>query len=285
MNGTPLFAEVNGIRIAYEKTGQGYPLLLLHGFPRTHRVWSRVTPALARRFTVVAPDRRGYGDSDRPTDSASYDNANMTQDALGLARHLGWTEFLVVGHDRGSPDARRLVGDHPDVVRGAMILDGLPEGVKLAQRQDTTGRQWYFDFFRQRGVAEQLIGQNPRLFFSLFLDRNPHLSREEHEYYVQMFCRPGTVEAILADYRAGLEVDRVYWEEQVRAGRKLRTPLYVVWGAQGPAAGAPVLEAWRQVAESVRGEAVPESGHYVQEQQPEAVARHILRFADELGLP
>jgi haloacetate dehalogenase len=285
MTGTPLYARVNGIRVAYDRTGQGYPLLLLHGFPRTRRTWEKVSPVLAARFTVVAPDRRGYGDSDRPPDPASYDNATMARDALELGRHLGWSEFLVVGHDRGAPVAQRLAADHPGILRGAVILDSLPQGISRGERRDPTGRTWYFDFFRQRGVAEQLINANARLFFSLFLDRNPHLSPEEHAFYVEAFCRPGTVEAILADYRAGLEVDPLTWQEALRAGRKIHTPLYVIWGDRGPSAGAPVLEAWREMAEDVRGEVVQGSGHYVQEQQPEAVARHILKFADLLGLP
>ena len=282
---TPQYANVNGIRIAYETAGSGFPLLLLHGFPRTRRTWEKVARALTPRFTMVMPDRRGYGDTDRPADPNAYDNATMTQDAIGLMDHLDLTEFMVVGHDKGAPTARRITAGHQDRVRGAVILDGMPEGVSMPRPRDTTGRSWYFDFFRQRNVAEPLIGQNPRLFFSLFLDRNPHLTAEEHEYYVQMFCRRGSVDAILADYRSGLEVDSVYWREQVDAGARIGTPLCLLWGGRGPTANAPVLEAWRQVADDVRGEVIEDAAHYVHEEQPEDVAGHILRFADELGVP
>ena len=281
----PLYAEVNGIRVAYDRTGDGFPLLLLHGFPRTRRTWAQVTPPLAERFTVVAPDRRGYGDSDRPSDAATYDNVHMVQDALELMQQLGWDEFLVVGHDKGAPVARRLATDYPDRVRGAIIVDGIAEGANVERRRDTTGRSWYFDFFRQRDVAEQIIGQNPGLFFGLFLDRNPHLSPEQRAFYVEQFSKPGTVEAILADYRASLEGDRQKWAEEAASGRKIRTPICVIWGADGSSGGAPVVEAWRQVADDVRGEEVAGSAHYVHEQQPEAMARHIMRFADELELP
>ena len=285
MIGDVSYARVNGARIAYEVNGQGFPLLLLHGFPRTHRTWEKVIPALADRFTVAALDRRGYGDSDRPQNPATYDNANMTLDAIELTRHLGWEQFVVVGHDRGAPVARRLAMDYPEAVRGVMIVDGSPQELGSG-RPDPTGRSWYFAFFRQRGVAEQLIGQDPRLFFSLFLDRNPHLTPEEHEYYVQMFCRRGTVDAILADYRAGLEIDPEYWAEQTRVGRKVRVPLYAIWGSRGPSANSPVLEQWRQVADDVRGgEAIADAGHYVHEEQPEAAVAHVMRFADGLGIP
>ena len=285
MANEPLYADVNGIRIAYDRTGNGFGLLLLHGFPRTRRTWAEVTPALARRFTVVAPDRRGYGDSERPSDPSTYEAAPMLQDALELTQHLGWKEFIVVGHDKGAPAARRLAADHPGLVRGAVIVDGMAEGANVERRRDTTGRGWYFDFFRQRGVAEQIIGQNPGLFFGLFLDRNPHLSPEQRAFYVEQYSKPGVVEAVLADYRAGLETDRGYWVEELAAGRRIRTPMCVIWGADGSNGGAPVVEAWRQVADDVRGEEVSGAGHYVHEQQPEATVGHIMRFADELGVP
>jgi pimeloyl-ACP methyl ester carboxylesterase len=182
------------------------------------------------------------------------------------------------------PTARRIALDNQARVRGAVLLDGMPDGVSIERPRDLTGRTWYFDFFRQRGVAEQLIGQDPALFFSLFLDRNPHLTEEEHAYYTAMFARRGTTEAILADYRHSLEGDREAWTAVAKSGMKMRVPVLALWGGRGPTAGAPVVEAWRQVAEDVRGEVVPDSAHYVQEEQPEFVARRILAFADELGV-
>ena len=278
-------ARVNGIRIAYEQHGNGFPLLMLHGFPRTHRVWSKVLPGLTRRFTVVTPDRRGYGDSERIADPSAFSNEMMASDAWELTRSLGWDQFLLVGHDRGAPDARRVAADHPANVRGLMIIDNPPQGVSTGQRRDPRGRDWYLGFFLQRGVAEQIMNQNPALFFSLFLDRNPHLSREEHEYYVRMFSRPGTVEAVLADYRAAAEIDQLYWEEWLKSGSKLKVPLYLIWGDRGPSANQPMLDLWKQVAEDVRGAAVADAAHYVQEEQPEAMVQHLMRFADELGIP
>ena len=280
----PQYAKINGIRIAYETTGSGFPLLMLHGFPRTHRTWEKVTPILAERFTLVMPDRRGYGDSDRGSPPEAYENVNMASDMLGIMDHLGIGDFIVVGHDKGMPTARRIAVDNENRVQGAVLLDGMPEGADVPRTQDTTGRAWYFNFFRQRGVAEQLIGQNPHLFFSLFLERNSHLTAEENDYYVNMFCRRGSVEAILADYRAGLEVDGEHWRAQAETGVKMAVPVLALWGGRGPTANAPVLEAWRQVAVNVRGEVVENSAHYVQEEQPEFIAERILAFADELGI-
>lgn len=284
MHDKPNYAQINGIRVAYDRTGDGYPLIALHGFPRNRKVWSKLTPLLNPRFTVLAPDRRGYGDSDRPADPSTYDNATMARDALALVDRLGWTQFVVVGHDKGAPTAQRLARDHPDHVRALVILDAGPAGYGSGTPRDPSGRSWYFDFFRQRGVAEQIIDQNPRLFFSLFLDRNPHLSREEHEYFLETFCRPGSVDAVLADYRAGLEEDQARWQEEAQSGTKIRVPVCILWGGRGPSASAPMLDRWREAAVDVRGAPIPDAAHYVQEEQPALVAEHIFRFADELGI-
>ena len=265
MTQTPQFAEINGTRIAYSVTVSGFPLLMLHGFPRTRRTWESVTPALAQRFTVVAPDRRGYGDSGRGSAPEAYENGSLAADCIALADHLSWQEFMVVGHDKGAPVARRLAADLLGRVRGTMLIDGVPTGVSMPERKDPTGRTWYFDFFRQRGFSEQIIGQNPGLFFGLFLDRNPHLSPEEHAFYVAEYSKPGSVDAVLADYRADLEVDPGYWKNQMAAGRKIETPLYIIWGDKGAAANAPVMDAWHQAATDVRGEVVVDAGHYVHE--------------------
>ena len=277
------FATVNGVRTAYETMGDGFPLIALHGFPRTRRTWEKVTPALAERFTVVAPDRRGYGDSEGIADPAAYGLASMAADAVALMDHLGHERFLVVGHDKGAPTARRLAADLPDRVAGMVQIDSGPQGVG-AERRDPSGRQWYFDFFRQRNVAEPIVNAIPELFFGLFLDRNPHLTPEERAFYVEMFSRPGTADAVIWDYRLALEEDPDYWRAEVAAGRKLAVPVLSIWGASGPSARADVLAAWREVADDVRGGPVEGSAHYVQEQQPEAVVSAIMGFADELGL-
>lgn len=278
------FASVNGVRTAYETSGTGFPLLALHGFPRTHRTWEKVTPALSQRFTVVAPDRRGYGDSEHIADPTAYGLDAMTADAAALMDHLGHDRFLVVGHDKGAPTARRLAADLPERVAGMVQIDSTPQGVG-PERRDPSGRQWYFDFFRQRNVAEQIVNAVPELFFGLFLDRNPHLTPEERAFYVGMFSRPGAADAVIWDYRLALEEDPDYWRAEVAAGRRVTVPVLAIWGASGPSAGAPVLDAWREVAEDVCGGPIADCAHYVHEQQPQAAVEQVLRFADELGLP
>jgi haloacetate dehalogenase len=281
----PRYAHVNGVQIAFEESGSGFPIVLLHGFPRTRRLWSKVTPALSPRFTVVAADRRGYGESERPGPEAPFDSGTIAQDHLELMRSLGHQRFLVVGHDRGAPVARRMAAEYPGSVVGALILDTAPQGAGYSPPRDSSGRTWYLDFFRQRDVAEQIIGQNPRLFFSLFINRHLHLTPEEHAFYADAFSRPGSTEAVLADYRAGTEIDGPYWEAEAAAGHKIHVPVYVIWGARGPAADAPMLDIWRRVADDVHGEVIANSAHYIPEEQPQATAGHVIRFADYLRLP
>jgi haloacetate dehalogenase len=163
-------------------------------------------------------------------------------------------------------------------------MDAAPQGAGPPPPRDPSGRSWYLDFFRQRDVAEQIIGQNPRLFFSLFVSRHQHLTLEEHEFYTESFARPGGTEAVLADYRAGAEIDSDYWAAESKSGRKIQVPIYAIWGERGPSANAAVLEAWQQVASDVQGEVVPDSAHYIHEEQPEATVRHIQRFAVYLGI-
>jgi len=284
MTASPQYATVNGVRIAYELSGNGFPIVLLHGFPRTRRLWSRVAPRLAEHFTVLTPDRRGYGDSERPAPPAPYDSGTLALDTLELTRQLGFDRFLVVGHDRGAPVARRLAADHADSVVGAVIMDSIPQGAAYEAPRDRSGRSWYLDFFRQRGVAEPIIGQNPRLFFSLFISRHQHLTPEEHEFYAEAFSRPGSTEAVLADYRAGFEMDGPYWDEAAKAGRKIAVPIYLIWAAAGPVGNAPVLDLWRQVAIDVDGAGIANTAHYIPEEQPEQAAGHIAGFARRLGL-
>lgn len=124
----PDHAQVNGVKLAYDRVGGGLPMLLIHGFPRDRRLWRKLVPLLQGRFDTVAMDRRGYGDSERPSDPATYDNRTMAQDALELVQQLGWQRFVVVGHDLGQPVAQRLAADHPDLIAGCVFLDSLPPG-------------------------------------------------------------------------------------------------------------------------------------------------------------
>ena len=287
MNTETQYADVNGIRIAYERDGSGFPLLLLHGYPETRRMWRTVASALTERFDVVNMDLRGYGESDRPDDPDGYDKRKMGEDALALALSLGWERFLIAGHDRGGRASRRLAADHPEALVGASLLDILPMEYVFDQGRDGYARRyWHWYFFLQRGLPERLIKQDPTGFLTqLFHRRGEVLDLENVAHYIEPFATPGSVEAILSDYRTAFDVDRPRWIEEVGAGHKITVPLQILWGELGNINDEPALDVWRNVAEDVRGSVVMGSGHYIPEEQPQEVIRLLNEFADELGLP
>jgi haloacetate dehalogenase len=271
-------------RIAYDRLGSGPPILLLHGWPQTRRMWRLVVPALAERFSVVAADLRGYGDSEPPADSNEYDKRSMGQDMFGLMDSLGFAErFLVVGHDRGARVARRMAADHPERLAGAALLDIMPMEWVFEQGEGGYARRyahWYF--MLSRGLAEAAMSAVPRAFAMYQFERSHvPLDPAAVEHYIEMFSRPQSIAASLGDYRSAFEVDRPRWQAEVAEGRLIQAPLLVLWGAEGNLRDAPVLEEWQKRARDVRGHGVPGSGHYIPEEQPQAVIEAVGRFASE----
>jgi haloacetate dehalogenase len=271
-------------RIAYDRTGSGPLLLLLHGWPQTRRMWRLVAPALAERFTVVTADLRGYGDSQPADDPSGYDKRAMSEDMLRLLDEIGLRDrFLVVGHDRGARVARRMAADHPDRLVGAALLDIMPMEWVFEQGQAGYARRYYHWYFMlQSGVAEAAMTAVPRAFaMSQFERAHVPLERSAIEHYVEMFSRLPSIAASLADYRTAYEVDRPRWVDELAAGQRIEVPLLVLWGAEGNLRDAPVLQEWRLRATSVEGHPIAESGHYIPEEQPQAVIDVIATFAAE----
>lgn len=277
---------VDGVQIAFERTGQGVPLLLVHGWPQTRRIWRRVVPGLSDRFTVVRADLRGYGDSDPAPDPAGYDKRSMSEDMVALMDELGLGErFLVVGHDRGARVTRRMAADHPDRVAGAALIDIMPMEWVFEGAGGHPDRYFHWFFHLKRGLAEELVGARPEVYARDQLARaHVPLDPADVEHYVACFRRPHSIEATLGDYRTAFDVDRVRWLEELAAGRRIEVPLALLWGEQGNLGDVPVLEEWGRRATDVRGQAVADCGHYVPEEQPERVVDAVHRFADELGL-
>ncbi len=282
------FAQGQGVQIAYERTGVGPLLLLIHGFPQTRRMWRHVIPALAQRFTVIAADLRGYGDSQPSTDANSYDKHTMSEDLLALITEIGFTErFFVVGHDRGARVTRRMAADHPERLVGAALLDIMPmEWVFSQGNAGYANRYWHWYFHLQRGMAEDMIRACPKEYAAYQLARaHVKLEPADVEHYCALFSRPHTIAASLADYRTAFEIDRPRWEQDIASGKRIQIPLQLLWGEKGNLRDAPVLEEWQKRALSVRGHVIHSSGHFVAEEQPEQVVQAINAFADELRLP
>ena len=267
--------------------GSGPPLLLLHGHPQTHAMWHLVAPALARHFTVVMMDLRGYGDSIRPAgdaDHAAYSKRAMSLDALAVMRHFGFERFGVLAHDRGARVAHRLALDHSSAVTRMLLLDIAPT---LAMYENTTQAfataYWHWFFLIQPPpLPEALIESNPaRYVRSVMGKRHAGLAAfapealAEYERCAQI---AGTAQAICEDYRASSTIDLAHDRADMAAGKKLTQPLKVLWGEHGAVGQCfDVLALWRERADQVTGNSLP-CGHYIAEEAPDLLIAQALDF-------
>ncbi len=161
--------EVNGVRIRTATGGNGPPLLMLHGHLQMHLTWHKVAPALAKRFTIVAPDLRGYGDSAKPeggADHANYSKRAMAADLVGVMHQLGFERFMVVGHDRGGRVAHRMVLDSPQAVEKLVLIDIAPTATMYARTNMEFARRyfWWFFLIQPAPLPERLISGDPDFF-------------------------------------------------------------------------------------------------------------------------
>ena len=272
--------EVGGVRLHYRTAGQGPLMVLLHGWPQTWYCWRRLIPLLAGRATVLAPDLRGYGLSDKPP--GGYDKRTMAGDVRALVRQLGHERVaLLVGHDRGARVAHRWALDHPGEVERLALLDVVPTRETFRRMDATVARSyWHWLFHLQPDLPELLVGANVEAYLRWFFERwtwNRAAVDDGVAEYVRAFSAPGALRAAFDDYRAtfaDLEAD----EASVAAGERLTMPLLVLWGAAGLPARLPVAEIWRGYAGEVDAHAIPECGHFLAEEQPAAVAERLLGF-------
>jgi haloacetate dehalogenase len=286
--------DVDGTTINLRTAGSGPPVLLLHGYPQSHVMWHRVAPRLAERFTVVVPDLRGYGDSDKPHDDPAhhaYSKRVMARDQVAVMRRLGHQRFAVAGHDRGGRVAYRLALDHPEVVTRLALLDIVPTVTvfdAVDKRVATDTFHWFF-LIQPYDFPERLIGADPEYFLKHLLGRwsgdglKP-FAPEALAEYVRCFSQPATVHATCEDYRAGATVD--YDADAADRGRRrIGCPVLVLWGGRGRVERRDPLVVWREWADEVRGGPLP-CGHFLAEEQPEATAEALHRFfLDDGGGP
>jgi haloacetate dehalogenase len=279
-----------GIRIAAITGGRGAPLLLLHGHPQTHAIWHRVAPVLAERFTVVAADLRGYGDSAKPegdADHANYSKRALAADQVALMRHFGFARFDVLAHDRGARVAHRPAMDHADAVRRLVLLDIAPTLAMYAQTTDEFARAYWHWFFliQPAPLPERLIEADPAAYVSDVMGRRsaglaPFDSRALAEY-IRCIALPGAAHGLCEDCRASAGIDLAHDQADRDAGRTLAMPLLALWGEQGVIHRCfePLAE-WRRVALDVRGEPLP-CGHYIAEEAPKALLARVLPFLSQ----
>ncbi len=281
----PRRISVDGVEINCRIGGQGPALLLLHGHPQTLVMWHKVAPRLAERFTLVAADLRGYGDSAKPEAGAeAYSKRTLARDNVELMRLLGHERFAVLAHDRGARVAHRLALDHPAAVERLMLLDIAPTLAMYRQTDEAFARAYWHWFFliRPAPLPERLIEADPEGYLKGVMGtRSAGLAPFPPEVlaeYLRCLSLPGTARGICEDYRASAGIDLEHDQADQEAGRRLELPLRILWGVEGTVGRCfdPLAE-WRQVATQVSGRALP-GGHYLAEELPDLVADEALAF-------
>ncbi|CAE6687363.1 alpha/beta fold hydrolase [Paraburkholderia nemoris] len=278
---------VDGIRIHAIRGGNGPALLLLHGHPQTHAIWHKVAPTLARHFTVIAADLRGYGDSGKPQgtpDHSNYSKRRMATDQVSLMRAQGFTQFAVVGHDRGGRVAARMALDHPQAVTKLVTLDVAPTLAMYEQTSFEFARAYWHWFFlvRPAPFPETLIRADPDLYLKQTIGaRSAGLAPftdAAYAEYLRCLSDPATAHGICEDYRASITIDLDHDRASLAEGQKIECNFLALWGAQGVIEQCfePLAE-WRQWSAHVSGEALP-CGHYIPEEAPELLLERVLPF-------
>lgn len=278
-------ASVNGQTIAYARGGDGPPLLLLHGFPQTHAMWKDVAPKLATRFTVIAADLRGYGDSSKPQGTENYSFRAMAADQSALMADLGFDRFHLVGHDRGARTAHRLALDTSDAVQTLTLMDIVPTHLLLDDLNRHVAKAYYHWFFLAQPAPfpETMIAADPDAYFTSCLLGWGAAKIEDFEpdalaAYRKAWRDPDTIRAMCEDYRAALVHD--FDQDAADLGRRVTCPALVLYGADGAMARAyDVPGTWADRLSDMRGDTVP-GGHFFVDQHPEETARKLLSFLD-----
>jgi haloacetate dehalogenase len=280
-------ATAPGVHIHVRVGGQGAPLLLLHGHPQTHAIWHKVAPQLARHFTLVAADLRGYGDSAKPAgdaDHANYAKRTMAQDMLRVMQALGHRRFSVLAHDRGARVAHRLALDHPAPVRRLVLLDIAPTLAMYEQTTEAFARAYWHWFFliQPAPLPERLIEADPAAYLRDVMGRRSAglapFDPRALAAYLRALALPGAAHGICEDYRAAAAIDLDHDRADRDAGAHLRVPLLALWGRDGVVHRCfRPLDEWRRVAHDVRGGPLP-CGHYIAEEAPDALLAEALPF-------
>jgi haloacetate dehalogenase len=274
------FVDVGEAVIRARRGGSGPPVLLLHGHPQTHAMWNRVAPLLARDFTVVAADLRGYGESSKPqTDERHepYSKRAMARDQVELMHRFGFDRFSVAGHDRGGRCAYRMALDHPDQVERLAVLDIVPTAEMWRRADMEFGMvDWHWFFLAQPApLPESLLGGNPDAYY--FHGDRSRFDPEALEDYLRCARDAETIHAMCEDYRAGATIDREL-DEADRGKRRIACPVLVLWsGREELGRWFDVLKVWRGWADDVRGRPL-DCGHYLAEEAPDDVYAELKGF-------
>jgi pimeloyl-ACP methyl ester carboxylesterase len=267
---------VNGILMHYVIGGKGGAVVLLHGWPETWYEWRNIIPELiANNYTVIAPDMRGLGDSEKP--QTGYDTKTLAEDIYQLVKKLGYSKIYLVAHDWGGPVAYSYAAAHPEDVRKMIILDTLLPGFGFEEAGSfSPDGIWHFSFHAVRDLPEKLIDGKEDVYLNWFYDRTYNQSTitpEDREEYIKQYSKPGAM-------RAGFEYYRAVFEDAEQnkeyAKEKLKIPILTIGGEA--AIGNFTTTSFQRVANNVTGITLPNTGHFIPEERPNFLTKQILDF-------
>ena len=276
-------ASINGIEMHYVIGGQGDAVVLLHGFPQSWYEWRHIMPALAKNYTVITPDLRGFGDSSKPV--TGYDGKTTAEDIYQLTSQLGFNQILLVAHDVGSQTAYSYAAAHPNNVSKLVIMD-FPFPGFLPPEFGENG-PWWFAFYQVPDLPEALLQGNEREYISWFikgLAYNPSaITEEDIDVFASHVSAPGGMREALEHFRA-FPIDAEQNRESAKD--KITMPVLVLGGDIYPALGGDfpgnfALSSTQALATNVTGVTVPLSGHWIPEEQPEFVIEQLTTFFSE----
>ena len=270
--------DLGDVRLHYVTAGTGFPVVLLHGWPQSWYEWRHVMPRLAAEYRVIAPDLRGLGDSSRPL--SGYDKKTVGNDIWRLVHDvLGIQRFFLVGHDWGGPTAYAVAAAHPDAVRKLAILDVTIPG-DGSPNISQGGRRWHHAFHQTPDLPEALIAGREDIYFTWFYRnygaRPDAMSQEDIDEYLRVYRQPGALRAGFSFYRA-IPQD-VADNAAIATSFKLPMPVLALGGDRSWGRRQEVVESLRRMATNVQGGVIENCGHWMPEEQPEELLRHLLGF-------
>jgi haloacetate dehalogenase len=265
-------AEINAVI-----GGSGPPVLMFHGAPQSLITWRLIAPDLAKDYTLVMCDLRGYGDSSKPPgggDHSQYSKRPMALDGVEVMKHLGYDQFRMVGHDRGGRVGRRMALDHPDKVTKLAVMDIVPAHY-LYSHVTIEFVQAYFHWFNYLRAAPG--PENELLKASEAANARPTTDEAQIEYR-RLNSDPAMLHAMCEDYRASASVDLKIDASDIKAGKKIQCPLLVLWAANGAMGKLyDVLAIWKEEGVNVNGKGLP-GNHSLQESAPKETLAELQQF-------
>jgi pimeloyl-ACP methyl ester carboxylesterase len=270
------FADVNGVRLHYRISGQGSPVILLHGYTQTGHMWHPIMPSLAQRHTVIVPDLRGAGASAKP--ESGYDKKTLAADMHALTASLGFDRVSVVGHDIGLMVAYAYAAQFPQATERVVLMDAFLPGIGNWKDVWLMRDLWHFHFHGEVPLA--LVQGRERIYFEHFwndfaADPKHSVPEADRQIYTRAYAQPGGMRAGFEYFRS-FERDAQDFAQLART--RLAMPMLVLTGEK--ASGEFLIEQAKLVASDVRGIVIKGSGHWLMDEAPAAVMPALIDFVD-----